>query len=121
MHELVPGESAEVREWRIDMLAHDSMMHEWDRMDASFKANGEHLELILSVHKQATEEWLNCWEGTWKTIFTEALSEIHQHAFTSRTATTKRSYAMRVATPGATGPTSTLKPETMCWRTAQKP
>ena len=82
LYELVPGESAEVREWRIDMLAHDSMMHEWDRMDASFKANGEHLELILSVHKQATEEWLNCWEGTWKTIFTEALSEIHQHAFT---------------------------------------
>ena len=64
------------------MLAHDSMMHEWDRMDASFKANGEHLELILSVHKQATEEWLNCWERTWWTIFTEALSEIHQHAFT---------------------------------------
>ena len=82
LYELVPGESAEVREWRIDMLAHDSMKHEWDRMDASFKANGEHLELILSVHKQATEEWLNCWEGTRKTIFTEALSEIHQHAFT---------------------------------------
>ena len=64
------------------MLAQDSMLNEWDQMDASFKANEEHLELILSVHKQATEEWLNCWEGTWKTIFTEALSEIHQHAFT---------------------------------------
>ena len=76
------SESAEVREWRVDMLARDSMMHEWDRMDPAFKANAEHLELILSVHKQATEEWLNCWEGTWKTIFTEALSEIHQHAFT---------------------------------------
>ena len=34
------------------------------------------------MHKQATEEWLNCWERTWWTIFTEALSEIHQHAFT---------------------------------------
>ena len=41
-------ESAEVREWRIDMLAQDSMLNEWDRMDASFKANEEHLEFILS-------------------------------------------------------------------------
>ena len=48
LYELVPGESAEVREWRIDMLAQDSMLNEWDRMDASFKANEEHLELILS-------------------------------------------------------------------------
>ena len=64
------------------MLAQDSMLNEWDRMEPSFKANEEHLELILTVHKQATEEWLNCWEGTWKTIFAESLSEIHQHAFT---------------------------------------
>ena len=30
------------------MLAQDSMLNEWDQMDASFKANEEHLELILS-------------------------------------------------------------------------
>ena len=82
LYELVPGESAEARDSRVDLLAQDSMLHEWNRMDDSFKANEGHLALILSVHKQATEEWLNCWEGTWKTIFTETLSEIHQHAFT---------------------------------------
>ena len=112
LYELVPGESAEVREWRIDMLAQDSMLNEWGRMEPSFKANEEHLELILSVHKQATEEWLNCWERSQRFISTPS---------PSRTATAKISYAMRVATPGPTGKTSTIKPETMCWRTAQKP
>ena len=82
LYGLVPGESDEARDSRVDLLAQDSMLHEWNRMHPSFKKNEEHLELILSVHKQATEEWLNCWEGTWKTIFTETLSEIHQHAFT---------------------------------------
>ena len=82
LYELVPGESDEARDSRVDLLAQDSMLHEWYRMDESFKANEGHLALILSVHKQATEEWLNCWERTWWTIFTGALSEIHQDAFT---------------------------------------
>ena len=82
LYELVPGESDEARDSRVDLLAQDSMLHEWYRMDESFKANEGHLALILSVHKQATEEWLNCWESTWKTISTKTLSEIHQHAFT---------------------------------------
>ena len=90
-------------------------------MDAAIHSNEEHLELVLSVHKQATTEWLQCWEGIWATIFREALSEIHQHAFTFTHGDSQRSYAERVATPGPLGKTSTIKPETMCWRTAQKP
>ena len=34
LYELVPGESAEVLEWRIDMLAQDSMLNEWDAVEA---------------------------------------------------------------------------------------
>ena len=82
LFELVDGESPEECQSRIDMLAEDSMLQEWRRMHPSFKKNEEHLQLILSVHKQATEEWLKCWGSTWTTIFTEALSDIHQHAFT---------------------------------------
>ena len=82
LYELEPGESDEARDSAIERLAQDSLFREWHRMDESFKVNEGHLELILSVHKKATEEWLNCWEDTWKTIFTETLSEIHQHAFT---------------------------------------
>ena len=82
LYELVPGESDEARDSRVDLLAQDSMLHQWYRMDESFKSNEGHLALILSVHKQATKEWLNCWERTWWTIFTEALAEIHPHAFT---------------------------------------
>ena len=82
LYELEPGESDEARDSAIERLAQDSLFRERHRMDESFKVNEGHLELILSVHKKATEEWLNCWEDTWKTIFTETLSEIHQHAFT---------------------------------------
>jgi hypothetical protein len=82
LFELVPGESDESRDSQIDLFAQDSMMNEWNRMHPSFRKNEAHLELILSVHKQATAEWLNCWESTWKTILTEALSDIHHHAFT---------------------------------------
>ena len=82
LYELVPGASNEDLDWRVGMFAHDCMMDSWNRMDPAFQDDHEHIDLILSVHKQATEEWLSCWEGTWKTIFTGALSEIHPHAFT---------------------------------------
>ena len=69
-------------QWRVTKLAHDCMDKEWHRMNTAMQVNDEHLDLILSVHKQATKEWLHRWKKTWKTIFTEAVLKMSQHAFT---------------------------------------
>ena len=81
LHELEPGDSDEVIDLKVARLAKEGMDKEWRRMHDDIKGNKEHLKLILSVHEQATHEWLQGWKVTWKTIFTGALSEISQHAF----------------------------------------
>ena len=121
LFELVDGESAEESQRRIDMLAEDSMLQEWRRMHPSFKKNEEHLQLILSVHKQATEEWLRFGAAPGRPYSQKRSQIFISTPSPSRTTTCKRSSAMRVAASGSTGKTSTIKPETMCSRTAQKP
>ena len=60
------------------------MEENWDRMNPWMRADVDHIDLILKVHMQATREWLKRWEDTWKSIFTEALSEMSQQAFSVR-------------------------------------